>query len=85
MPPSKHIRIDDDSASISSFRTNFTYLSFNLISNSWSFQWVNNSSTYALFHWLNLELKLSNQKQLAGPILDQAIKSIEQLRKKKLN
>ncbi|CAB5378583.1 unnamed protein product [Rhizophagus irregularis] len=30
MPPFKHIRIDDDSASISSFRTNFTYLSFNL-------------------------------------------------------
>ncbi|CAB5377979.1 unnamed protein product [Rhizophagus irregularis] len=87
MPPSKHIRIDDDSASISSFRTNSTSSSFNLscqssesyykssiskfavrdlnkseipkfhdllirmtVSNSWSFQWVNNPSTHAFFH-----------------------------------
>ena len=112
----------DDSASISSFRTNSTSSSFNLsrrssesyyqssISkfavrdlnksetpkfydlliriigfNSWSFQWINNPSTHTLFHWLNLKLKLPDRKQLTGPILDQAIKSIEQLRKEKLN
>ncbi|PKB98587.1 hypothetical protein RhiirA5_464210 [Rhizophagus irregularis] len=122
MPPSKHIRIDDDSASISSFRTNSTSSSFNLsrrssesyyqssiskfavrdlnkseipkfhdllirmtVSNGWSFQWVNNPSTHAFFHWLNPKLKLPDRKQLAGPILDQAIKGIEQLRKEKLN
>ncbi|CAB5135680.1 unnamed protein product [Rhizophagus irregularis] len=122
MPPSKHIRIDDDSASISSFRTNSTFSSFNLsrrssesyyqssiskfavrdlnkseipkfhdllirmtVSNGWSFQWVNNPSTHAFFHWLNPKLKLPDRKQLAGPILDQAIKGIEQLRKEKLN
>ncbi|CAG8760425.1 3646_t:CDS:2, partial [Rhizophagus irregularis] len=116
MPPSKHIRIDDDSASISSFRTNSTSSSFNLsrrssesyyqssiskfavrdlnkseipkfhdllirmtVSNGWSFQWVNNPSTHAFFHWLNPKLKLPDRKQLAGPILDQAIKGIEQL------
>ncbi|PKY58602.1 hypothetical protein RhiirA4_429827 [Rhizophagus irregularis] len=55
------------------------------VSNGWSFQWVNNPSTHALFHWLNLKLKLPDRKQLTGPILDQAIKSIEQLCKEKLN
>ncbi|CAG8724192.1 1521_t:CDS:2, partial [Rhizophagus irregularis] len=97
MLPAKHIHIDDDSASILSFRTNSTSSSFNLshrssesyyqssISKFASFQWVNNPSTHALFHWLNLKLKLPDRKQLAGPILDQAIKSIKQLRKEKLN
>jgi hypothetical protein len=55
------------------------------VSNGWSFQWINNPSTHSLFHWLNLKLKLPDRKQLAGPILNQAIKNIEQLRKEKLN
>jgi hypothetical protein len=55
------------------------------VSNGWSFQWINNPSIHALFYWLNLKLKLPDRKQLAGPILNQAIKNIEQLRKEKLN
>jgi hypothetical protein len=55
------------------------------VSNGWSFQWINNPSTHSLFHWLNPKLRLPDRKQLAGPILDQAIKNIEQSRQEKLN
>ncbi|PKK58834.1 hypothetical protein RhiirC2_795699 [Rhizophagus irregularis] len=78
MPPSKHIRIDDDSASISSFRTNSTSSSFNLSCQSSESYYKSSISKFAL----NPKLKLPDRKQLAGPILDQAIKGIEQLRKK---
>ncbi|CAB4414414.1 unnamed protein product [Rhizophagus irregularis] len=102
MPPSKHIRIDDDdSASISSFRTNSTFSSFNLSRRSSESYYQSSISKFAVrdlnksetskFHdllirmTLNLKLKLPDRKQLTGPILDQAIKSIEQLCKEKLN
>jgi hypothetical protein len=55
------------------------------VANGWAFQWVNNSSTQAFFYWLNPKLKLPDRKQLAGPILDQAIENIENLRQEKLN
>ena len=55
------------------------------VANGWSFQWINNPSTHALFCWLNPKLKLPDWKQLAGPILDKAIENIENARKDKLN
>ena len=55
------------------------------ISNGWAFQWVNNPSTQAFFHWLNPNLKLPDKKQLAGPILDQAIQNVDKVRQDKLN
>ena len=55
------------------------------VSNGWAFQWINDPSTRAFFHWLNPKLKLPDRKQLAGSILDQAIENIENLRKEKLN
>jgi hypothetical protein len=55
------------------------------VANGWAFQWINNPSTLALFNWLNPHLKLPDRKQLSGPILDQAIKNIEDLRQDKLN
>ncbi|UZO18359.1 uncharacterized protein OCT59_009674 [Rhizophagus irregularis] len=77
MLPAKHIHIDDDSASILSFRTNSTSSSFNLSHRSSESYYQSSISKFAL--------KLPDRKQLAGPILDQAIKSIKQLRKEKLN
>ena len=55
------------------------------VANGWAFQWINNSSTHALFNWLNPHLKLPDRKQLAGSILDKAIENIENARKDKLN
>jgi len=55
------------------------------VANGWAFQWINNPSTREFFHWLNPKLNLPDRKQLAGPILNKAIKNIEDLRKKKLN
>ena len=55
------------------------------VANGWAFQWVNNPSTRAFFYWLNPRLKLPDRKHLAGPILDTAIKNIENIRKEKLN
>ena len=55
------------------------------VANGWAFQWIDNPSTHALFYWLNPKLKLPNRKQLAGTILDNAIKNIEDTRKDKLN
>ena len=56
-----------------------------MVSNGWAFQWINDPSTRAFFHWLNPKLKLPDRKQLAGSILDQAIENIENLHKEKLN
>ena len=47
------------------------------VSNGWAFQWINNPSTHAFFYWLNLRLKLPDRKQLAGPILNQAIEILK--------
>ena len=55
------------------------------VSNGWSFQWINDPSTREFFHWLNPRLKLPYRSQLAGSILDQAVKNIENLRKEKLS
>ncbi|CAB4401332.1 unnamed protein product [Rhizophagus irregularis] len=55
------------------------------VSNGWAFQWINDPVTRAFFYWLNPKLKLPDRKQLAGPILEQAIENIENIRKEKLN
>ena len=55
------------------------------VSNGWAFQWINNPSTHAFFYWLNPKLKLPDRKQLAGSILNDAIKNIENVRKEKIN
>ncbi|RGB35142.1 hypothetical protein C1646_667942 [Rhizophagus diaphanus] len=55
------------------------------VANGWAFHWINNPSTLAFFNWLNLNLKLPDRKQLAGPILDTTIENIENVRQKKLN
>jgi len=47
------------------------------VSNGWAFQWINDPITRAFFYWLNLRLKLPDRKQLAGPILNQAIEILK--------
>ena len=32
------------------------------VSNGWAFQWINDPSTCAFFHWLNSKLKLPDRK-----------------------
>ncbi|RIB14252.1 hypothetical protein C2G38_2195671 [Gigaspora rosea] len=49
------------------------------IANGWAVQWIKNSLTLALFNWLNSNLKLSDRKELAGSVLDNAINDINQL------
>ncbi|CAB4382971.1 unnamed protein product [Rhizophagus irregularis] len=70
MPPSKHIRIDDDSASISSFHTNSTSSSFNLSHRSSEFYYQLSISKFAIrdlnkseipkFHDLLIRMTVSN-------------------------
>jgi hypothetical protein len=55
------------------------------VANGWAFQWVNNPSTQAFFHWLNPNLKLPDRKQLSGSILDQAVKNVDKVQRDKLN
>jgi hypothetical protein len=59
------------------------------ISNGWSFRWVDNPDSIALFEFVNPSCKLPKRRQLSGKILtqfsDQVVKNIKERAQKDLN